>query len=51
VLSKTGWLVGTQKNIADMSVGTQLAEVIRISAVMRPQILARSHIAQCLAKL
>lgn len=51
VLSKTGWLVGTQKNIADMSVGAQLAEVIRTSAVMRPQILARPHIAQWLAKL
>lgn len=51
VLSKTGWLVGTQKTIADISVGTQLAEVIRTSAVMRPQILARSHIAQWLAKL
>lgn len=51
VLSKTGWLVGTQKTIADMSVGTQLSEVIRTSAVMRPQILARFHIAQWLAKL
>lgn len=51
VLSKTGWLVGTQKTIADMSVGSQLAEVVRTSAVMRPQVLARTHIAQWLKLL
>lgn len=51
VLSKTGWLVGTQKTIADMSVGSQLAEVVRTSAVMRPQVLARKHIAQWLKLL
>jgi glutathione S-transferase len=51
VLAKSGWLVGAQKTIADLSVGTQLAEVVRTSAVMRPQILARPHIAKWLGQL
>ncbi|MEY2864586.1 MAG: hypothetical protein RLY58_2293 [Pseudomonadota bacterium] len=45
VLSATGWLVGSQKTIADIAVGTQLAEVMRTSTRMRPQILARPHLA------
>jgi glutathione S-transferase len=51
VLSTTGWLVGSEKTIADMAVGAQLAEVVRTSDAMRPQVLSRSHIAQWLQTL
>jgi glutathione S-transferase len=51
VLSTTGWLVGSEKTIADMAVGAQLAEVVRTSDAMRPQVLSRPHIAQWLQTL
>lgn len=44
VLGATGWLVGTQKTIADIAVATQLAEIARTHLAMRQQILARPHI-------
>lgn len=40
-----------QKAIADMAVGAQLAEVVRTSDAMRPQVLSRPHIAQWLQTL
>ena len=49
VLSATPFLVGSQKTIADIAVATQLAEMVRTSAQMRPQILARPHLAAWLA--
>lgn len=51
VLAQTGWLVGKNKTIADISVGTQLGEIIRTSGFMRPHILARPNIAAWLEKL
>jgi glutathione S-transferase len=49
VLSATPFLVGSQKTIADIAVATQLAEMVRTSAQMRTQILARPHLAAWLA--
>lgn len=51
VLSRSGWLVGEAKTIADMAVGAQLAEVVRTSASMRPVILQRPHLAAWLKQL
>lgn len=51
VLSTTGWLVGDRKTIADLAVGTQLAEIVRTSALMGPAVLQRSHIASWIAQL
>lgn len=50
-LQATGWLVGDSKTIADLAVGTQLAEVVRTSARMRPQILGRTALANWLQRL
>lgn len=46
----TGWLVGPNKSIADIALGTQLGEVLRTSNRMRDQILARDSIATWLEK-
>ncbi|MEC7119289.1 MAG: glutathione S-transferase family protein [Pseudomonadota bacterium] len=51
VLAQTGWLVGTDKTIADLAVGTQLAEVVRTSQSMGAEILARPNIAAWLKQL
>ena len=51
VLAATGWLVGSEKTIADLSVGSQLAEVIRTSKRMGPMILSRPAIARWLQAL
>lgn len=51
VLAATGWLVGPEKTIADLSVGSQLAEVIRTSKRMGPMILSRPAIARWLQAL
>jgi len=51
VLAQTGWLVGRGKTIADIAVGSQLAEVVRTSSLMRPQVLGREHIARWLDRL
>jgi glutathione S-transferase len=51
VLAQTGWLVGQHKTIADLSVGTQLAEMVRTSTPIRAQIFARPHITSWLARL
>lgn len=51
VLSHNVWLVGQHKTIADLAVGTQLREMLRTSAVMRPQILARPHVAAWLDQI
>ncbi|RYZ75513.1 MAG: glutathione S-transferase domain-containing protein, partial [Proteobacteria bacterium] len=45
VLGTTGWLVGTQKTIADIAVAAQIGEIVRTHKPMRRQILARPHIA------
>lgn len=50
LLTSNGWLVGTDKTIADIAVATQLAEIVRTSQPMRKQILARPHIAAWLEK-
>jgi glutathione S-transferase len=44
-LNTTGFLVGTSKTIADIAVATQLSEIVRTSASMRPQILNRPAVA------
>ena len=44
VLAASGWLVGTQRTIADIAVATQLAEIARTNLLMRQQIMARPHI-------
>lgn len=50
VLGATGWLVGTQKTVADIAVATQLAEIVRTSQEMRQHILARTQITTWLDK-
>ncbi|MFZ3193893.1 MAG: glutathione S-transferase family protein [Moraxellaceae bacterium] len=45
VLAATGWLVGTQKTIADIAVAAQIGEIARTNTPMRQQILARPQIA------
>jgi glutathione S-transferase len=51
VLRTTGWLVGSEKTIADMAVVAQLAEVVRTSQTMRPAVLSRPHLAKWLKAL
>ncbi len=49
VVSATGWLVGTQKTIADIAVGAQLLEIARTNSHMRTHIQARPHLAAWLS--
>lgn len=51
VLGKTGWLVGTNKTIADISVGSQLFEVVRTSKEFGPKIKSYPNIAKWLELL
>lgn len=51
VLPDTGWLVGPARSIADIAVGSQLAEVVRTSRRMGPQVLSRPAIARWLQAL
>ena len=51
VLPATGWLVGPDRTIADMAVGSQLAEVVRTSKRMGPMILSRPATARWLQAL
>lgn len=51
VLPATGWLVGSDRTIADIAVGSQLAEVVRTSKRMGPLILSRPAIARWLQVL
>jgi glutathione S-transferase len=51
VLGQTGYLVGSSPTIADFAVGAQLGEVVRTSALMRPEIQRRPNIHAWLAKL
>lgn len=51
VLPATGWLVGPDRTIADIAVGSQLAEVVRTSQSMRPLILSRPAVARWLQAL
>lgn len=51
VLPITGWLVGTDRTIADIAVGSQLAEVVRTSRTMGPQVLGRPSLARWLKAL
>ena len=51
VLPATGWLVGPARSIADIAVGSQLAEVVRTSRRMGPQVLSRPAIARWLQAL
>ncbi|KQG96717.1 glutathione S-transferase [Acinetobacter baumannii] len=51
VLSKSGWLVGENKTIADISVGSQLLEVVRTSKEFGPKIKSYPYIAKWLELL
>ena len=51
MLGQTGWLVGASKTIADIAVGSQLAEVIRTSKVFGAEILSRPCTAQWIEQL
>jgi len=51
VLSKTGWLVGEVKTLADISVGSQLLEIVRTNKVWGAKINSYPHIAQWIVQL
>lgn len=51
VLQGSDWLVGDARTIADIAVGSQLQEVQRTSARMRPALQARSRLANWLARI
>lgn len=51
VLAQTGWLVGDQQSIADIAVGSQLAEVVRTSKKFAAEILALPNMAAWLKKI
>lgn len=51
VLPATGWLVGVDKTIADMAVGSQLIEMVRTSKRIGPMILSRPILARWLLAL
>ncbi len=51
MLGQTGWLVGESKTIADIAVGSQLAEVIRTSRVFGAEILSRPRTAQWIEQI
>lgn len=51
VLGASGWLVGADKTIADLAVASQLLEVQRTSARMRPELQARPRLADWLARI
>lgn len=51
VLGQTGWLVGESKTIADIAVGSQLAEVVRTSRIFGAEILSRPRTAQWIEQI
>ncbi len=51
VLAKTGWLVGNAETIADIAVGSQLAEVVRTSKVFGAEIFKHPNIVKWLNKI
>lgn len=51
VLTKTGWLVGESKTLADIAVGSQLLEIVRTSKVWGAKIKSYSHISQWISLL
>lgn len=51
VLAQTGWLVGDAQTIADIAVGSQLAEVVRTSKQFGAEILNHPNIATWLKKI
>jgi glutathione S-transferase len=51
VLEKTGWLVGSSATIADIAVGSQLLEVDRTSAHMRPELRNRPRLSNWLDRI
>lgn len=51
VLEKTGYLVGQSMTIADIAVGSQLLEVDRTSAPMRPELHRRVNLSAWLEKV
>lgn len=50
-LEPTGWLVGKTKTIADIAVASQLLEVERTSAPMRPELHKRQRLSAWLKKV
>ncbi|MGB1581676.1 MAG: glutathione S-transferase family protein [Nevskiales bacterium] len=50
-LAPTGWLVGENMTMADISVGSQLLEIDRTSKPMRGELWSRPHLAKMLKKL
>ncbi len=51
VLGPSGWLVGASKTIADIAVASQLLEVKRTSARMRPELQRRPNLSAWLARV
>lgn len=51
VLEQTSWLVGKNKTIADIAVGSQLLEIVRTHQSFRTVILSYANISQWLEKL
>ncbi len=51
VLENTGWLVGKRITIADIAVGSQLLEIDRTSALMRPELHRRPKLSTWLEKV
>ncbi|WP_293390024.1 glutathione S-transferase family protein [Nevskia sp.] len=51
VLEGSGWLVGPSMTIADIAVGSQLLEVDRTSAPMRPELLSRPKLSAWLDRV
>ncbi len=51
VLAASGWLVGEGISIADIAVGSQLLEVRRTSARLRPELARRARLAVWLEKV
>ncbi len=51
MLGQTGWLVGESKTIADIAVGSQLAEVVRTSKVFGVEVLSRPRTAAWIAQI
>jgi glutathione S-transferase len=51
VLGATSWLVGAGKTVADLAVGSQLLEVQRTSARMRPELQQRPRLSDWLARI
>jgi glutathione S-transferase len=51
VLEQTGWLVGKEKTMADIAVGSQLLEIIRTNKTWAVKIKSYPYIAQWIALL